>query len=131
MSQIRVEDPALFWPPPRTHCPKMVTFDLFFPQNISTFAQFFPKKNILYTSHWIFFDPQGAKIIRKKNKTKQNKTRHWQGGGEASNWTTLTITLQNMEDRLEHPLRKKHLPFSESLDPEAKAECTSRGCSQT
>jgi hypothetical protein len=36
-----------------------------------------------------------------------------------------------MEDRLEHPLRKKHLPFSESLDPEAKAECTSRGCSQT
>jgi hypothetical protein len=109
----------------------MVTFDLFFPQNISTFAQFFPKENLLYTLHWIFFDPQGAKIIRKKKK-KKNKTRHWQGGGEASNWTTLTITLQNMEDRLlEHPLRKKHLPFSESQDPEAKAECTSRGHSQT
>jgi hypothetical protein len=60
----------------------------------------------LYTSYWIFFGPQGAKIIRKKNKTKQNKTRLWQGGGEASNWTTLTITLQNMEDTLEHPLRE-------------------------
>jgi hypothetical protein len=89
MSQIWLEDPALFQQPPRTHCPNMVTFDL------------------LYTSHRIFFGPQGAKIIRKKKtKTKQSKTRHWQGGGEESNWITLTITLQNMEDTLEHPLRK-------------------------
>jgi hypothetical protein len=62
----------------------------------------------LYTSHWIFFGPQGAKIIRKnpkQNKTKQDTDR--QGGGEASNWTTLTITLQTMEDTLDqHPLRK-------------------------
>jgi hypothetical protein len=52
----------------------------------------------------LFWSP-GCKNYQKKPKTKQDTDR--QGGGEASNWTTLTITLQNMEDTLDqHPLRK-------------------------
>jgi hypothetical protein len=92
----------------------------------------FPKKTFCTLHTGFVLVPRVQKLSEKKQKQKQNKARQ-DTGKEVEKKATgphQPSPFKTWKIHYNTPY-EKHLPLSESLDPEAKAECTSRGCSQT